>query len=248
MAAVIPERTIDYWLSVEIIQHISSALIWGPGQPQQRVGRSVSDLLNGRPYDLAASVPHVFALEAKALYGPGRGSRWGVWLDEDQHWAMLVLEAYHKELAWYALPAPDLGLVTRRMSTFAGINQIPDVARLRALDDRFGRWMRVIRPSVLTPLLGFSPTYPSISIPPTAVRGVAGKKSRGKWLDFADYAALGDELGDFLDEVKACRVGPSMARLREIISGNVHDRPDLLRAGRLAWVAMLADQVGQPAP
>ena len=230
MAVVIPERTIDYWLSVEIVAAIEPALLWGPTLNSQGIGASVSDLLSGRPYDLIASIPHVVALEVKSLVlsepTRSRPTAWGVNLNEDQHWAMLVLESYHPQFAWYVLPAPDIDVVERRRNTFAGIWQVPDLARLRSVDATFGDWMRVIRPSDLTGLLPFTNLYPSSVVPPTELRRTGPKRSKpaAHLVEITDYNSKGLDLSSFLREVNDCNIGPDVATLRK--AAEAHDSDD----------------------
>ena len=263
MTAVIPERTIDYWLGAEILEAISDAMLWGPVPNAQRIFADRDLLLrDGRPYDLIGGVParHVFALEAKSLLDhvpdvPGK-SRWGVQLNEDQHWAMLILERYHPELAWYALPAPDLATVGLLAAKSSALHQIPALAGLRRGAADFGLWMRVIRPSDLDALLPGFPHYPPADTAPTEVKRAPGADRPDPdraYVDLADYEGLGDQLRPWLHWVDDCKKTPSgRTVVRKLLHSEVQS--EAVNVGRLAWVGVpgtrrrrnLAGPVGEP--
>lgn len=205
---IVPERTLESWLAMEIERELPGAVVWCPTQPRQAI--TSSGQAGPDPWDFVVDARHLFAFEAKGLE---EGALVPIWMEQFN--ALRGLSPAIQRFIYYAVPALAAAEIVGA-SPVRGTSAMPTASQLQR-NPPFGVWGRSLTLDEVDAALGAK---------------AAQKIPR---LDGAALKSYGLPMRQFLAKVKQCTETPSGAEaaalLREGGEG-VHQ----LEARRLMWV------------
>jgi hypothetical protein len=196
MSVVIPERTVDAWVAIEVARKFPRALIWAPTQ------RQLPD------FDLSVDAGKLFILENKApSLSASQPPSYRITITQRQLYNYLVQRATRNR-TFYILPCPP--------APPWSVPPLEDRVQWR-LAPPCRRWFNVVSAKRLwrvlwaapLPRLG-SPWWRDDHVPPPGAP--RGPRSHG--LDPCDRATMralrATTFGEFLDAVDRCEMLPSL--------------------------------------
>jgi hypothetical protein len=205
---VIPERTVESWLAMEIERELPGAIVWCPTQPRQAV--SPSSKPGPDPWDILVKAKHIFAFEAKGLE---QGGLVPIWMQQFN--ALRQLPPTLQKLVYYALPA--LGETDiARANPVAPTGVMPSASHLQRTPP-FGLWARSLTLDEVDAALG------------------AKKSQKNPRLNGAALKSVGIEMRQFLTMVQACKETPTGPEVAGMLREGVRATHEL-ESRRLMWV------------
>lgn len=183
---VIPERTVDAWLSWEVLRSIPRALLWAPTPPAQAANAP-------QPWDFGVAgidePRKLFVVETKALIGYEDSPYLPkVSLRLPQLSVLATIAAANDPPVFYGLPLLDAAELPTPL-----LPESPPQRAILRLEPPFAEWLRMFTPFELM-------AHPEVAA------AIADSARSSVSLLTSDLAG-GDSLGDFLAKVKRCEIG-----------------------------------------